>query len=60
MNKVYFIRHAKPDFSVHDDLTRPLTDEGRKSSEKLINFFKDKNITCLLYTSDAADETYPV
>lgn len=45
MNKVYFIRHAKPDFSVHDNLTRPLTDEGRKSSEKLINFFKDKNIT---------------
>lgn len=45
MNKVYFVRHAKPDFSVHDDLTRPLTDEGRKSSEKLINFFKDKNIT---------------
>lgn len=45
MNKVYFVRHAKPDFSVHDDLTRPLTDEGRMSSGKLINYFKDKNIT---------------
>lgn len=45
MKKVYFVRHAKPDFSVHDDLTRPLTDEGMKMSEKLIKFFEDKNIT---------------
>lgn len=28
MNKVYFVRHAKPDFSVYDDLTRPLTKDG--------------------------------
>lgn len=45
MNKVYFVRHAKPDFSVHDDLTRPLTEEGIKSSKELVEFFKDKNIT---------------
>lgn len=45
MNRVYFIRHAKPDFSVHDDLNRPLTEEGFRDSEKLNEYFRDKNIT---------------
>ena len=45
MNRVYFIRHAKPDFSVHDDLNRPLTEEGFRDSEKLAEYFRDKNIT---------------
>ncbi|MEG0844466.1 MAG: histidine phosphatase family protein [Romboutsia sp.] len=45
MNRVYFVRHAKPDFSVHDDLNRPLTEEGLRDSEKLAEYFKDKNIT---------------
>lgn len=45
MNKIYFVRHAKPDFSVHDDLTRPLTEEGIESSKRVAQFFNDKNIT---------------
>lgn len=44
MNRVYFVRHAKPDFSIHEDLSRPLTDEGAKASKKLVDFFEDKNI----------------
>lgn len=45
MTKVYFVRHAKPDFSVHDDLTRPLTEEGLIGSKKVTEFLKDKHIT---------------
>lgn len=45
MNKIYFVRHARPDFSIHDDLTRPLTEEGIESSKKVAEYFKDKNIT---------------
>lgn len=45
MNRVYFVRHAKPDFSVHDDLTRPLTVEGLEDSKKIAEILKNKNIS---------------
>lgn len=45
MTKVYFVRHAKPDFNVHDDLTRPLTGEGIRDTKKVTEFLLDKNIT---------------
>lgn len=45
MNKVYFVRHAKPDFSVKEDLIRPLTEEGVNASKKVKMFLKDKNIS---------------
>lgn len=45
MNKVYFVRHAKPDFSVHEDSIRPLTKEGLEDSKKVTNTLADKNIT---------------
>ena len=45
MTKVYFVRHAKPDFSVKDDLIRPLTEEGINDSKKVTEFLMDKNIT---------------
>ncbi len=45
MGKIYFIRHAKPDISIHDDLTRPLTSEGVEDSKKVMEFLVDKNIT---------------
>lgn len=50
MNRVYFVRHAQPDFSVHEDLIRPLTQEGIEASKKLTHFFLDKNVT-KLYSS---------
>ena len=39
MTHVYFVRHAEPDFSVHDDATRPLTEKGEASSVKLVDHF---------------------
>jgi len=36
---VYFIRHAEPDYSVHDDMLRPLTEKGIKDAMKLPKFF---------------------
>ncbi|RGX13759.1 histidine phosphatase family protein [Paraclostridium sordellii] len=44
MNKIYFVRHAKPDFSVHDDLTRPITDKGIIDSKNICEFLKEKSI----------------
>lgn len=35
MTKIYFVRHAQPKFSHHEDLTRPLTNEGKGDSEKV-------------------------
>jgi len=45
MRKVYFVRHAKPDFSIVDDYIRPLTEEGCKDCKKVTKFLKDKSIT---------------
>lgn len=44
MTKIYFVRHAQPDFSYYKDLTRPLTEEGKKDAEAVTEFFKDKKI----------------
>lgn len=45
MRKVYFVRHAKPDFSVHDDLTRPLIEEAFEDCKMVTRFLSDKGIT---------------
>ena len=45
MTKVYFVRHARPDFSVQDDFTRPLTKDGQNSSKKVSEFLSKKNIS---------------
>lgn len=45
MSKIYFVRHALPDFNVHDDLIRPLTEDGVKSTYKVTDFLQDKKIT---------------
>ena len=42
--KVFFVRHAQPDFSIRDDMTRPLTEKGIKDSRKVTNILMDKNI----------------
>ncbi|MDR2933089.1 MAG: histidine phosphatase family protein, partial [Oscillospiraceae bacterium] len=34
---VYFIRHAKPDLSVRDDASRPLTPQGRAAAQNLVS-----------------------
>ncbi|MCD4714437.1 MAG: phosphoglycerate mutase family protein [Clostridiales bacterium] len=48
MTYVYFIRHAEPDLTIHDDETRPLTKNGEESSIKLIDDFDGINIDVFL------------
>lgn len=44
MTKIYFVRHAQPDYSIHDDLIRPLTTKGIENTKKVTEFLLDKNI----------------
>jgi len=44
MTKIYFVRHAQPDFSIHDDRIRPLTGKGWQDSKKVTSFLADKNV----------------
>lgn len=41
MTRVYFVRHALPDFQWKEDSTRPLTPEGLQDAEGLVKFFKE-------------------
>lgn len=50
MTKVFFVRHAQPDFSHADDRTRPLTAEGEADSKIVVEILKDKKID-LFYCS---------
>ena len=34
MTRVYFVRHAQPEHDWKEDRTRPLTEEGKKDSDK--------------------------
>lgn len=45
MTTVYLIRHAQPDYKIHDDMERPLTEEGKKSCSKVTEYLLDKKIT---------------
>ncbi len=44
ITKVYFVRHAQPEYAWEEDRTRPLTDEGRRDTEIVLDFLKDKEI----------------
>lgn len=39
MTHIYFVRHAEPDFSVHDDACRPLTEKGIEDAKRVQAFF---------------------
>lgn len=39
--KIYFVRHAEPIHSHQEDSTRPLTQEGLKDREKIVETLKD-------------------
>jgi 2,3-bisphosphoglycerate-dependent phosphoglycerate mutase len=45
---IYFVRHAEPDYSVHDDATRPLTQKGKLAAIKVASYFMDKEIDIVL------------
>lgn len=41
---IYFVRHAEPDFSIKDDLARPLTQKGMQDTVKVTRALKDRDI----------------
>lgn len=53
MTRVYFVRHAQPDYRHGEDKTRPLTAEGREDAKQVLAFFRDKEVDrfyCSPYT----------
>lgn len=48
MTRIYFVRHAEPDRSVHDDRLRPLTEEGLRDSLEVTRLLNNKNIDFLI------------
>lgn len=48
MTKVYFVRHAEPNFRNHDDLTRELTPKGLRDSRLVTEFLRDKGLEAAL------------
>lgn len=42
--EIYFLRHARPDFSVHEDKIRPLSEEGMIEAKKVCDFLARENI----------------
>ncbi len=45
---VYFVRHAEPDLSNHDDASRGLTEKGLADRGLVTGFLADKNISAVL------------
>lgn len=45
MTKVYFVRHAQPDYSIRDDRKRPLTDEGKNDTRAVAELLKSRGVT---------------
>ena len=48
MTKVYFVRHAEPNYNNRDDMSRELTAKGMADRELVTQFLSDKNITVVL------------
>lgn len=47
ITKIYFVRHAEPDYSVHDE-SRPLTEKGKRDAKELVKTFDDLHIDFML------------
>lgn len=48
MTTIYFVRHAEPDYSNHDDLTRSLTTKGKDDTKLVNKYLEDKQIDIVL------------
>lgn len=48
MTKIYFIRHAEPDYNDHDDINRALTQKGRGDTYHVAEFLRDKDISAVI------------
>ncbi len=40
--RVYFIRHAEPNYNNHDDMTRELSEKGLKDRVLVTEFLRDR------------------
>lgn len=45
--KIYWVRHAEPDFSIVGDMERPLSKGGMEQAQRLASFFKVKKISAV-------------
>ena len=45
MTRVYYVRHAQPNYNNHDDRTRELSEKGLSDRKKVTAFLQDKEIT---------------
>ncbi|WP_026496355.1 MULTISPECIES: histidine phosphatase family protein [unclassified Butyrivibrio] len=48
MTRVYFVRHAEPNYDNHDDYNRELTPKGMEDRKLVTTFLSDKNIDVVL------------
>ena len=48
MTRVFFVRHAEPNYENHDDMTRELTPKGMEDRKLVTAFLSDKNIDVVL------------
>ncbi len=48
MTTIYFVRHAEPNYTNHDDILRELSEKGLKDRELVTDFFTDKQIDIVL------------
>ena len=44
---IYFVRHAQSDFSVKDEINRPLSKKGLADTKKVTNALMGKNIAAI-------------
>ncbi len=44
---LFFVRHARPDVSVRDEATRPLTPDGAEAAERVADFFAGAGISAV-------------
>jgi len=45
---VYFVRHCEPNFDVHDDFSRPLTDKGMADCALVTEFFRNRAVSVVI------------
>ena len=48
MTKVYFVRHAEPNYNNHNDALRELSSKGMKDRKLVTKFLVDKHIDVVL------------
>ena len=48
MTNVYFVRHAEPDYTNHNDMERPLTQKGLSDRRLVTQYLSDKGIDYVL------------